>query len=62
MYIQCTLDEDKTVNKTSLSAWVDEEKFPPFMYITDSNVNELAETGKVTFFHQLHLSSFNSRV
>ena len=40
------VDKDEAVNKTSLSLWVDREKFLPFMFITDSNINELAETGK----------------
>jgi hypothetical protein len=45
-YIFIYLDDGQTVNETSLSSWVDQEKFPPFMYISDSNVNELAETGE----------------
>ena len=47
-YIFIYLDDGQTVNETSLSSWVDQEKFPPFMYISDSNVNELAETGETT--------------
>lgn len=39
------LDKGEPFNQTNLSLWVDQEKFLPFMFITDSNVNEVAETG-----------------
>lgn len=39
------LEKGKAVNKTTVSLWVDSEKFLPFMFITDSNVNELADSG-----------------
>ena len=38
-------DEGKPVNQSNLSSWVDREKFLAFMFITESNINELAESG-----------------
>ena len=46
MYVNSIVGEHEAVNTTSLSSWVDREKFLPFMLISDSNVNELADTGK----------------
>ena len=36
----------------SVSKWVDQEKFPSFVFVKDSDVDELADTGKFQLSHK----------
>ncbi|XP_046843577.1 protein disulfide-isomerase TMX3-like isoform X2 [Xenia sp. Carnegie-2017] len=57
-------DTEGDLNESKLATWVDQEKFLPFMYISDSNIHELVETGKmvvlITFSKDKLHSSLNA--
>ncbi|XP_028392560.1 protein disulfide-isomerase TMX3-like [Dendronephthya gigantea] len=55
-------EKGEPVNKTTVSLWVDSEKFLPFMFVTDTNINELADSGKKVVFLTFSKSKDHSEI